>query len=502
MNAEENQLNDDTIFTCIQSHAKPTITLAALKTHAIEMMEENEMRISLGRLWRSLRIFRAPVGNTVVYWTEKTARAVVSSGLKPDLPQGAEPPEWVFIHEPKEPVKEEPKKEEFATPNVDIPVSQLVSKDFVPSNKEEQKARAKALSFGRLIPVSETAALPMRQLAMGRPGRIRRNSVTSRVASVMFMYRDVRLCLDAVVSLTPGVSREDCYRVLTQLGTDKEYKNYFIRHAGATKFDTTYQWNCDYSYPFVARYPQDGEEVPKRNVDEFAKDEQALDHIPPEQLTEEETDSEIARLLSQQTAQPAVEEESNEEVEHHGEADAGTAGDSVSEEAVTGCDLSDDEREILEREQSSLKFRETPDVQPIGISVVASGGEPIKEPEPVEKNGFGFPITKEEPKSMEVIIDGKVVGMRGEVGQSGCGHVGTVKDKEEATNMPEFNRRKGDRRAQSRYYLTATDEGFDAVLHANGSMTIYTDNAEVSLTKEQADLIQNLVGPQYLARRA
>lgn len=289
--ANDNEVIDDAVLSYIQQYAKPTTTLAHLRTVSSSMMEENELKMSLGRLWRAVKILRSSAPNgQVLYWTEATGRAVASSGVSPDMPPGVEVPEFAVVGSAYKAVIQDSKQ------------NLLAAADKVPMIPPKAKKR----NIGLLVPISETASLPMRPLLKGRPGGLRRQSITGKVAMAVFKYRDVRMSIDGVASLCPGIKREDVARVISQLSTFAEGKDYFTRYPGATRYDNTYQWNDQYRYPFSSRYPDDGENVPVVNAEEV-EDEEALDHLPPNELTENEVDNEIARLLQNSTAIPTEE---------------------------------------------------------------------------------------------------------------------------------------------------------------------------------------------------
>lgn len=279
-NTNDHEVIDEAVLGYIQQHAKPTTTLIHLKTISSSMMDENELKMSLGRLWRSVQILRSSASNGhVLYWTESTARVVASSGVVPDMPPGIDVPEFCVPGSRYIEALNNGKEQMLAAANR-VPI--------VPS-------KAKKRNIGLLVPVSETAKLPMRPLQKGRIGALRRQNVTGKVAMVMFKYRDVRLSIDGVTSLCPTVSRMDVQRVLNTLSTEWEGKDYFTRIPGATRFDTVFQWGTRYSYPFAARQADDGESVPLVNAEDV-EDDQPLDHLPPEQLTEAEVESEISRF--------------------------------------------------------------------------------------------------------------------------------------------------------------------------------------------------------------
>jgi hypothetical protein len=287
--SEDFEVFDDAVLRLIELHAKPTTTLAHLKGVASNIMDESTVKMALGRLWRSVQILRSPAPNgQVLYWTVLTARAVAASGVKPEMPPGVDIPEYAktdFRAKPNHEAAIPPEQKPSATPVL-----------------TKVKTRS-----GLLVPPSETAALPMRPDPEGEPGGIRRGAITSKVASAMFKYRDVRLSIDGATSLCPGVSRTDVARVISQLSSQLPGKDYFIRFEGATRYENTYQWNKKYRYPFAARYPDDGVGVPLYNAEEV-EDAAPLDHLPTEQLTEDETESEIARLIRENAEVKAAEE--------------------------------------------------------------------------------------------------------------------------------------------------------------------------------------------------
>lgn len=326
---DDNGVFDEHMFSCISQYAKPTVTLAHLRTYSTAMMDANEMKMALGRLWRSLKVFRKTIvtNGQVLYWTEATARAVAASGIEPDMPPGVEIPEIAKL--PFQWKAENPKS---AVPPTNI----------LPSEQEAAKPRRSGL----LVPPSASASLPMRPEVHGLQGNLRRNSITGRVAMAMFKYRDVRLSIDGATILCPGISRNDVARVISQLSTANIGKNYFRRFDGATRRDSTYQWNPEYSYPFALRCPDDGANVPMMNV-EKVEDTQPLDHLPPDQLSEEEVDNELARLFSKTvlvpeetvTADTPVEVTTSEEASTVNNEEEAMSAEAVCSNVVTSIEF-------------------------------------------------------------------------------------------------------------------------------------------------------------------
>lgn len=458
MDTEDNQLNDDAVLAQILRHAKPTLTLTQLKGYVSDMMDENDMRKSLGRLWRSVQVFRCAAGNQVVYWTAVTAKAVASSGLSPEMPPGYEAPEITKIsvgvkRSPLEP------KAQFDLPSV-------IDSSFVPTNKEEKIAMNKMLSRGQLIPISQTAAQTMVPLQTGSPGGIRRGGITGKVATVMFKYRDVRLSIDAVTALCNGVSRVDVARVISQLSS-RQNMAYFIRNKGETRFDATYTWNPEFRYPFVARYPDDGAEVPLRNVDKEAENDVELDHIPTSQLSEEETESEIARLIrtSMETKPESEPEVQTEEpkTEIDGKLIV-TNPDNLIIELADGAEP---------KAESELTFRAVEKVQLFDVSLVK---------EPLHDN--------------QRLPHDATLGPQGARGIQGCGNDGTVKSMHEGESDVVML---SERRAHK---IAVADDDFLAGYFTSGEMSLRFDNSQLDLTQSQTNSLIDLLGPIYMARKA
>ena len=449
---ELNDIQDELVLRLITQLAKPTVTLTQLKTLALRDLEELELRGALGRLWRSLKVYRhALTTGVVLYWPEERLKAVVTSGIIPQMPDGVELPETIsHIVKPVE-IAQEYQKQEL----------QAEVKEEKLTRQEENHRKSK----WQLVPISQTAALPMRPLAEGVMGNARRGAVVAEVLSAMFRYRDLRLSIDGVKSLIPHVSRTDVARVISQ--TVNGYgKKYILRTDGETRFDNTYQWNHEFSYPFPDRMPNDGERVLTRNVDPDVKDDEALDHLAPEQLTEVETESEIARLirLSQEQAQ---------------------------------------EKEVIEQavEEDQPKIDEEP------------------EEEKEETQGFCAIL----PADMDML---SMRGPIGEIGQRGCGYIDlpvrsysaeevhsgkmieketilidqvTVKEAAEANVVVDDNVVMPERRGQK---LTINSNNFRAGFFTDGVMIIELDHGRLELTKEQTEQIADLLGPHYMRKVA
>lgn len=251
--AENQEVCDDMVFDIITRNAKPAITLERLQELLAPDMEASEYKPALGRLWRACRIFRSKVENAsqrVQYWTGITHNAAQASGLIPEISDGS-------IH--------------------------MVVAQHAKHRKEVQNNAV--VSLGQLIPDSRTARLPAFPEAKGVFGNLHRNSTTSKVAMVVFKYRDSRLSIDALMYLS-GVNREDAGRVVSQLG--KKSKGYFLKHGYGR--DTKFQWNPKFCYPFPAH-------TLERNTD----------LLPATALTEDETEIEIAKLIHKATVEdPSV----------------------------------------------------------------------------------------------------------------------------------------------------------------------------------------------------
>lgn len=445
---ELNDIQDELVLRFITQLAKPTVTLTQLKVVALKELEELELRGALGRLWRGLKVYRhALTTGVVLYWPEERLKAVVTSGIIPQMPEGVELPETIsHIVKPVE-IAQEFKKQEL----------QYEVKEEKLTRQEENHRKSK----WQLVPISQTAALPMRPLAEGVLGNARRGAVVAEVLSALFRYRDLRLSIDGVASLIPHVSRTDVARVISQ--TVNGYgKKYILRFSGETKFDNTYQWNHEYSYPFPDRMPKDGERVLIRNVDPEIKDDEALDHLAPEQLTEVETESEIARLirLSQEQAQ---------------------------------------EKEVIEQavEEDQIKVEETKEAQgfcailPADMNMFSSRGERGE----IGQKGCGYidlPIartyTAEEVHSGEMIEKETIL-----IDQV------TVKEATEANVVVDDNVVMPERRGQK---LTINSNNFRAGFFTDGVMIIELDHGRLELTKEQTEQIADLLGPHYMRKVA
>ena len=401
-NENDFEIIDEALLSYIQKHAKPSVQLAQVRAFALTMMEENEMKMSLGRLWRAVNVFRCTTtSGQVLYWTEDTARAVAASGIQPDMPPGREVP---VIAQAPFTGKAAGQTEGYAQHAENIP--------------EPIRAPRKIMR-GVLVPSSETATLPMRPLSTGRPGNIRRSGITHKVATVLFKYRDVRLSIDGATALCVGVSRVDVSRVLSQLSTDVPGKDYFIKHRGETRFDTNFQWNTAYRYPHAARQPEDGQWVPLMNTEEV-EDTQPLDHLPPEELAEEEVESEIAKLI--------------------------------------GSVIGDVVEPTTEPEDTTVKYEgdvEEEESQPFTAIL------PFPLPEPAER-------IKE-----ETVVSKPIMGV--DVDQ---------------------------RRHPRSTLVTSHDEDFRAGIFSDGSMVLNFANTVCQLSPQQTETLMNLLGPQYLARKA
>lgn len=434
MDALEAQAFADAMYECILKHAKPTITLAELKIIASDFMDENQMRVSLGRLWRSAEIFRRSLeNNQVLYWTKETVNVVKASGIEPDLPstyaQGGETKPLI----PPTPVVASKSKIEPAL-QVEI-------------QKEERKAVNKIRSRGQLIPISQTAKVPMRPEVKGEYGSMRRASLTGKVAMVMFKYRDVALSIDAATHLCGNIKREDVMRVLTQNVVSGRNEPYFIRIAGEMRADSKYQWNTYYCYPFTGRYPSDGENVPVVNADEEAQDDQQLDHLPTEALTEDETESEIARLLRERMIEQAAEQEAAS----HEETEVETQ---VAHEAET---------EVETQAKDEIAMEDSVDELTSTIKIVSVNSEK-KESLPVEKTSIE--IDTKTPIDMNMF-------------QGGPGQIKSYIQADSLIAAP-----------------------FRAGIFSTGELILTVDGTTRTLNKEQTDQLIDLLGPHFLARKA
>lgn len=484
MDTLQNQLNeihDELVLRLVTQMAKPTVTLTQLKDAASKHMEDLELRGSLGRLWRAVKIYRRGLtGGVVLYWPEEKLKVVASSGIQPEMPEGRAMPD--AISHIINPVAKEFEKQE----------AKAEAKEERLTKHEENMRKSK----WQLVPISQTAALPMRPLPEGAWGTARRGTVVTEVLSAIFMYRDVRMSIDGFASLLPHVSRVDVARVISQTvnGTGKKY---ILRFDGETRFDNTYQWNHEFCYPFPSREADDGARVAVRNADPEVTDDEPLDHLKPEELTEDETESEIARLIRQQQEQ-------------------------ATEEKVE---------------------------------------------EKVETNGFGFPVEepKQESKPEDHYVYGegnKVIGVRGQVGDKGCGHaervltseeilrgdllkdVGTVNEQQDAgreLSLPEIEILEEQKRTQTfdsvesgRNYIGALNNGRDTIagqvhkregdpeslnvttvggtrrvsansdkfrvaLFDDDELVLHFGQSTIELTPEQTQKVMMLLGPRYLA---
>lgn len=529
MQKELNDINDEMLIRLITQLAKPTVTLVHLKEAASKYMEELEFRGACGRIWRAVKVYRKAMPNgQVVYWPEEKGRAVAASGIFPDMPEGAALPDYVRPNLPKE-IAQEYKHQEH---------KQQV-KDEKLTRKEENNRKSR----WELVPISQTAALPMRPLADGKPGAMQRGTIRGEVASALFRYRDVRLSIDAVASLLPHRTRTDVAAVISQI-VNGYGKRYFIRHDGATRFDNTYQWNHEFSYPFASRMSDDGEKVQVRNVDPEVEDDEPLDHLKPQELTEDETESEIARLLRQQQE----EQKPAEEIGPIGEAGP------IGPQCLPGPSA-EEAQEYMSEEHDT----DSPDMQRATISETAIENKPRpiridynapidlglnKAQEKVEeKTALGFPIA--EPEEDDMIVrdaSGTAIGVRGEKGMPGdyartdereilregftsagvtvnsIGDVIKSADGQrsvevEITPAPPVGRiiiGEGLKRADDSSELDVTShEGirrvkapntkFRVALFDDNEMVLHFGESTIELTSEQTDKIMSLLGPRYLA---
>lgn len=448
MDTLQNELNgiqDEMILRLITQMAKPTVTLTQLKAAALREMEELEMRGALGRLWRACKVYRHSLTTTngaVLYWPEDKLKVVASSGIAPQMPEGVPLPECIRpILQPAS-IAQEYKKQE---------VAQEVKEEKLTRHEENMRK-----SKWQLVPISQTAALPMRPLAEGKFGNARRGGgAVSEVLAAIFRYRDIRLSIDGVASLIPHVSRTDVARVISQTvnGTGKKY---ILRFEGATRFDNTYQWNHEFCYPYADRNPSDGERVSVRGADPEVKDDEPLDHLKPEQLTENETESEIARLIrlsqEQSNQEEAIDQPKIEEQNEH-------------EEAQDFC-------AILPADTPSFGPRGT--VGQSGCGYVDLPAANIHNIEEVHSNKM---IEKE-----NALIDQV-----------------TVNETVEANVLADANVLMPERRGQK---LTINSNNFRAGFFTDGVMIIELDHGRLELTKEQTERIADLLGPHYMRKVA
>lgn len=456
MDTMENQLReiqDELILKLITQMAKPTVTLTQLKDASKKDMEEIELRGALGRLWRSVKIYRHSLTTGVVlYWPEERLKVVASSGIQPDMPEGYNTPKE--IEHIINPVAKEFERQEL--------------KDEVKQEKLTKHEENQRKSKWQLVPISQTAALPMRPMPEGEMGTARRTGVVSEVLSAFFKYRDVRLSIDGAASLLPHLRRTDVARVISQTVNGISNKKYMVRFNGDTRFDHTYQWNHQYAYPFPSREETDGKTVAVRNVDPEVEDDEKLDHIPVEQLTDEEKNAEIARLLGQ----AAVETPQEEKIEEPAVGVWTNAPD--AEEAEEESEDKNEEHDVDEEDSDS------------GFCAILP-------------SGFGFNYRKPEDNIERTLTSERLLGMRGEKGHPNLSHTPVVETetKQVTVNVESDGVFMSERRRQK---ITISDESFRAGVFTDGIMVVETDHGIIEFTPEQTNKIVDLLGPQYLRK--